>query len=393
MVPSKAASTATPWGQGSGIPGLFLSGNGVAGGSAPPPMKAPPPVPVNSAATHGMPSGMAAGFNGSGVAPSNSWLNDDGGQPSKKRRTMWDEASQEAKGEAIAASVQEKADELGLCQEDLEWRTQWGEAFGALQSSGLEERAGAYAEAAVALWQQVSALRKELEIVQCACDQLYMTMTREALQKNLAALLEASTANASAEMIAAARKSADEMPAPPAPPPQPATTSRPQALFPNTLDAAVKQRLMGGASGIPPPPSTSQPRTAAVPARAMVPARVADDRVIHPMPMSLQQGEAHNNVYVSGLPPGIDDAMFRQLFQRYGPILSTKIVPDKNYGFVKFATNRDAKTAIDSLHNFQFGGTRLTVRYAVRDGGVVASPAAIYDNRFASQVPSSTNVL
>merc|ERR1712232_1484158 len=178
-----------------------------------------------------------------------------------------------------------------------------------------------------------------------------------------------------AEMLNAAKRSSEEMP-----PPPPAQ----QPVFQAGLDSSVKQKLMGGAM------PASQP-VFSMPQR-IAPTRRVDDRVIHPMPMPQQSLEAHNNVYVSGLPPGIDDSQFRQLFQKYGPIISTKIVPDKHYGFVKFATSKDATTAIESLHNFQFGGTKLTVRYAVRDGGVVASPAVAFDSsRFNvnAQVPSS----
>eukprot|EP00928_Gymnodinium_smaydae_P038432 TRINITY_DN26518_c0_g1_i1.p1 TRINITY_DN26518_c0_g1~~TRINITY_DN26518_c0_g1_i1.p1 ORF type:complete len:586 (-),score=124.15 TRINITY_DN26518_c0_g1_i1:9-1649(-) len=87
--------------------------------------------------------------------------------------------------------------------------------------------------------------------------------------------------------------------------------------------------------------------------------------------------EVHNNVYVSGLPVGIDETMFRQLFLSYGHVLSTKLVPGKHIGFVRFGTAKDAQAAIDALNNFEFKGTRLTLRPAARESGGAAAAAMI----------------
>mmetsp|Transcript_35853 Transcript_35853/g.100876 ORF Transcript_35853/g.100876 Transcript_35853/m.100876 type:complete len:657 (+) Transcript_35853:180-2150(+) len=87
-----------------------------------------------------------------------------------------------------------------------------------------------------------------------------------------------------------------------------------------------------------------------------------------------QDKTIHNNVWVGGLPDGIDDSMFQTLFARYGTIISIKLVAEQRYGFVKFAAASDAQTAIDALNGFECNGVKLQVRFADRDRG---SPSAL----------------
>merc|ERR1719510_2115562 len=61
--------------------------------------------------------------------------------------------------------------------------------------------------------------------------------------------------------------------------------------------------------------------------------------------------------------------MFRTLFQRYGNIMSIKVVADTRYGFVKFGTKNEAQSAIDALNGFECNGVKLQVRFADRDRG------------------------
>merc|ERR1712060_187109 len=81
------------------------------------------------------------------------------------------------------------------------------------------------------------------------------------------------------------------------------------------------------------------------------------------------QDTIHNNLWVGGLPDGIDDMMFRTLFARYGTIISIKLVADKRYGFMKFGIKTEAQSAIDALNGFECNGVKLQVRFADRDRG------------------------
>jgi len=70
------------------------------------------------------------------------------------------------------------------------------------------------------------------------------------------------------------------------------------------------------------------------------------------------------NLYIAGLPEGIDEESFKQLFEGSGTIISCKCVPDKKYGFVKYATQAEAEAVVDAMNGFEFNGTALQVRFA-----------------------------
>jgi len=77
----------------------------------------------------------------------------------------------------------------------------------------------------------------------------------------------------------------------------------------------------------------------------------------------------HNNLYVCGLPDGLDESVFRSMFEAYGTILSCKCMSDKRYGFVKFATEGEAQMAIQGLSGFELSGSQIQVRVADNDRG------------------------
>lgn len=81
----------------------------------------------------------------------------------------------------------------------------------------------------------------------------------------------------------------------------------------------------------------------------------------------------HTNVYVTNLPENLDDVRFRGLFSTYGNIVSTKLIADKKYGFVKFNEVHEAQTAIDALNGYETGGAQLIVRFANNEPGQAQS--------------------
>lgn len=73
----------------------------------------------------------------------------------------------------------------------------------------------------------------------------------------------------------------------------------------------------------------------------------------------------HSNLYVSNLPAGIDQATFQAIFAAHGQVMSCHLESDRRYGFVKYATLREAESAISTLGGFEYvKDMRLTVRYA-----------------------------
>ncbi|RNA37830.1 Sex-lethal -like protein [Brachionus plicatilis] len=76
------------------------------------------------------------------------------------------------------------------------------------------------------------------------------------------------------------------------------------------------------------------------------------------------------NLIVNYLPQSVKEHDFNRIFSNIGPLKSCKLMYDRNtgysfgYGFVEYANEQDAKTAIETLNGFQIEHKRLKVAYA-----------------------------
>ncbi|KAH9586411.1 RNA recognition motif domain [Trypanosoma melophagium] len=76
------------------------------------------------------------------------------------------------------------------------------------------------------------------------------------------------------------------------------------------------------------------------------------------------------NLMVNYIPTTVDEVQLRQLFERFGPIESVKIVCDREsrqsrgFGFVKFQSASSAQQAITGLNGFSILNKRLKVALA-----------------------------
>mmetsp|Transcript_140115 Transcript_140115/g.254797 ORF Transcript_140115/g.254797 Transcript_140115/m.254797 type:complete len:547 (+) Transcript_140115:226-1866(+) len=276
---------------------------------------------------------------------------------------------------------------LAYQAEDTSWQEPWAEVFMKLQESDLEGRAGEYAEALVALRKQAETLRRQQETVKYSCEQLWQTAQREALLAHLKSMTESAEVGVPKEVIEAARRAADE-PVPPEPPgPPPGLPGLDPGLLAK-LDPALVAKLAETKAPFSGWDANSQtpnaePKAPSKPRKSgwdMGPA-AGSEPAVPPIPPDVLMGAeamkfvnslentSHANLYVSGLPDNIDEASFRLLFARHGIIISTKVMPDRRYGFVKFSRPVEAHRAIEALNGFSFNGLQLSVRYADRDRG------------------------
>ncbi|CAE8608957.1 unnamed protein product, partial [Polarella glacialis] len=73
------------------------------------------------------------------------------------------------------------------------------------------------------------------------------------------------------------------------------------------------------------------------------------------------------NLYVNGLPDGMDENGFRQLFEAHGVVASVKFVPERKYGFVKFVDGNVAERVLNTMQGYQIDGASLNLRWANTD--------------------------
>ncbi|KAJ3029246.1 hypothetical protein HDV00_009690 [Rhizophlyctis rosea] len=71
----------------------------------------------------------------------------------------------------------------------------------------------------------------------------------------------------------------------------------------------------------------------------------------------------NTTVFVGGLIAPISDEELRQYFSHYGEIVYTKVPPGKGCGFVQFAHRQSAEMAIQQMHGFYVGGSRVRLSW------------------------------
>ncbi|KAI4300383.1 hypothetical protein L6164_033769 [Bauhinia variegata] len=94
------------------------------------------------------------------------------------------------------------------------------------------------------------------------------------------------------------------------------------------------------------------------------------------------------NVFVKNLAESINDVRLQDLFQKFGTILSSKVVmsddgKSKGYGFVQFDSEESANAAIDKLNGTIVGDKQIYVgKFVKKSDRVLPSPDAKYTNLY-----------
>ena len=72
------------------------------------------------------------------------------------------------------------------------------------------------------------------------------------------------------------------------------------------------------------------------------------------------------NVYIKNFGEDMDDERLKDLFGKYGPALSVKVMTDesgksKGFGFVSFERHEDAQKAVDEMNGKELNGKQIYV--------------------------------
>jgi RNA recognition motif-containing protein len=73
---------------------------------------------------------------------------------------------------------------------------------------------------------------------------------------------------------------------------------------------------------------------------------------------------------VGSLPWSVNDEELKATFEKHGPVVSAKVVTDRNtsrsrgFGFVEMENASDAKNAIKALNNSELNGRNIVVNEA-----------------------------
>lgn len=77
-----------------------------------------------------------------------------------------------------------------------------------------------------------------------------------------------------------------------------------------------------------------------------------------------------NKLFVAGLPYSVSDDQLSEHFASVGTVSSAKVITDRNsgqskgFGFVEMSSEEEAKKAIETMDNTDFGGRTIIVKEA-----------------------------
>ena len=76
------------------------------------------------------------------------------------------------------------------------------------------------------------------------------------------------------------------------------------------------------------------------------------------------------NMYVGNISHSVSEETLRELFEKIGPVVSTKMITDKftgaprGFGFVQMESKEDAQKAIAELNGYELEGRKIIVNEA-----------------------------
>lgn len=81
-------------------------------------------------------------------------------------------------------------------------------------------------------------------------------------------------------------------------------------------------------------------------------------------------GNMNKKLFVGGLPWAVNDDKLKELFEKFGEIVSAVVITDKTsgrskgFGFVEFETEDAAKAAMAEMNGKEVEGRKITVNEA-----------------------------
>ena len=66
-------------------------------------------------------------------------------------------------------------------------------------------------------------------------------------------------------------------------------------------------------------------------------------------------------LYVGNLTYSVNEAQLRDLFSKYGDVVSAKVIEQKGFGFVEMGTSEEAQAAMDGLNQTIYEGRTLRI--------------------------------
>ncbi|GMH07434.1 hypothetical protein Nepgr_009274 [Nepenthes gracilis] len=103
-----------------------------------------------------------------------------------------------------------------------------------------------------------------------------------------------------------------------------------------------------------------------------------------------------NKVFVGGLSYDTNETIIRDTFMQHGEIIEVRVICDhvsgksKGYGFVKFASETAATSALEGMNGQELDGRKIHVYYAFVEAGECSIPFGFLENSVGDVYCSTT---
>lgn len=81
-----------------------------------------------------------------------------------------------------------------------------------------------------------------------------------------------------------------------------------------------------------------------------------------PQPLANANAEVAQRCFIVCIPKALPTSVLKQTFCRFGDLIDVYLLPNKNCGYAKYASEESAKKAIKQLHGADILNVRLKVR-------------------------------
>lgn len=78
--------------------------------------------------------------------------------------------------------------------------------------------------------------------------------------------------------------------------------------------------------------------------------------------MANPNADVAQRCFIVCIPKALPTSVLKQTFCRFGDLIDVYLLPNKNCGYAKFASEKSAKKAMETLHGAEILNVRLKVR-------------------------------
>lgn len=94
--------------------------------------------------------------------------------------------------------------------------------------------------------------------------------------------------------------------------------------------------------------------------------------------MANPNAEVAQRCFIVCIPKALPISVLKQTFCRFGDLIDLYLLPNKNCGYVKYASEKSAKKAMETLHGAEILNVRLKVMWNLSQTSILSNVSSIF---------------